>query len=242
MYILAYKHKEVTPPFTARRISIDCDNMVIGYDTYTEVNPREFFNNTEYPFMFIDGDRAEYVPSFSSMEDHGLYILSDKTLTGTNRIFQTYLTGSYPVNILYSTEINKWIIVDTEKRDGGIAEANVLEGPWTESKYTTSDISYITPTPIPLSNVKAIFRGETSPQLLAIFFDNTTNNLYNFYLIGIGSTGETNYRVDADYGWNTSEVDINNLTKETPLNFTAGCVAAGGVMGEQEPVTITLLD
>ena len=87
-----------------------------------------------------------------------------------------------------------------------------------------------------------IFRGETYPQLLAIFFDNTTNNLYNFYLIGIGSTGETNYRVDADYGWNTSEVDINNLTNETPLNFTAGCVAAGGVMGENEPVTITLLN
>lgn len=241
MYILAYKHKEITPPFTARRISIDCDNMVIGYDSYTEVNPREFFNNTEYPFMFIDGDRADYVPGFSSMEDHGLYILSDKTLIGTDRKFQTNLAG-HPVDILYSAEINKWIITDTEKRDGGIAEANVLEGPWTESKYTTSDISYITPTPIPLSNVKAIFRGETYPQLLAIFFDNTTNNLYNFYLIGIGSTGETNYRVDADYGWNTSEVDINNLTKETPLNFTAGCVAGGGVMGEQEPVTITLLN
>ena len=129
MYILAYKHKEVTPPFAARRISIDCDNMVIGYDTYTEVNPREFFNNTEYPFMFIDGDRADYVPAFSSSDDHGLYILSDKTLTGTNRIFQTSLTGGYSVNILYSNEINKWIIVDTEKRDGGIAEANVLEGP-----------------------------------------------------------------------------------------------------------------
>ena len=242
MYILAYKNKEVIPPFTARRILIDCDNMVIGYDSYTEVNPREFFNNTEYPFMFIDGDRADYVPAFSSMDDHGLYILSDKTLTGTNRIFQTSLAGGYYVNILYSNEINKWIITDTEKRDGGIAEATVLEGPWTESKYTMTDISYITPTPIPLSNVKAIFRGETYPQLLAIFFDNTTNNLYNFYLIGIGSTGETNFRVDADYGWNTSEVNIDNLTKETPLNFTAGCVAAGGVMGEHEPVTITLLD
>ena len=242
MYILAYKNKEVIPPFTARRISIDCDNMVIGHDTYTEVNSREFFNNTEYPFMFIDGDRADYVPGFSSMEDHGLYILSDKTLTGTNRIFQTSLAGGYYVNILYSNEINKWIITDTEKRDGGIAESNVLEGPWTESKYTMTDISYITPTPIPLSNVKAIFRGETYPQLLAIFFDNTDNNLYNFYFIGIGSTGEMNFRVDADYAWNTSEVNIDNLTKETPLNFTAGCVAAGGVMGEYEPVTITLLD
>ena len=241
MYILAYKNKEVIPPFTARRIVIDCDNMVIGHDTYTEVNPREFFNNTEYPFMFIDGDRSDYIPGFSSMEDHGLYILSDKTLTGTNRIFQTNLAG-YPVDILYSAEINKWIITDTEKRDGGIAEATVLEGPWVESKYTASDISYITPTPIPLSCVKAIFRSEAYPQTLAVFFDNTANNLYNFYLIYIGSTGETNYRVDADYGWNTSEVDIDNLTKETPLNFTAGCVAAGGVMGEYEPVTITLLD
>lgn len=243
MYILAYKHKEITPPFTARRISIDCDNMVIGHDSYTEVNPREFFNNTEYPFMFIDGDRSDYITGFSSMEDHGLYILSDKTLTGTNRIFQTYLPGSYPVNILYSTEISKWIITDGASQNVGIMEATTLEGPWNVGDGYGGDPDYApTPTPIPLSNIKAIFRGETYPQALAIFFDNTDNNLYNFYFIGIGSTGETNYRVDADYGWNTSEVDINNLTKETPLNFTAGCVAAGGVMGENEPVTIMLLN
>lgn len=47
---------------------------------------------------------------------------------------------------------------------------------------------------------------------------------------------------NTDYQWNTSDVNINELTKETPLNFTTGIVMASGVMTEWSDTTITLLE
>ena len=136
MYILGFKKKSSPPqppPFKSRKINFDSIDDIGFNGDHIEVNPIEFFNNAEYPFIHLDS--MNMLPGVTTPEDHGYYILYDKNTKGNNRRFYTSFGSTNPVDISYSTEINKWILTDTGKQDGGIIESTTLEGPWSKGKY-----------------------------------------------------------------------------------------------------------
>ena len=253
MYIIAYKKINPVPPSKNRKIQIATTDTFFASTNFHEINPAEYFNNAEYPFFCMDGDTSDYVPGFSMIEDHGYYILSDFALTGNNRRFYTYLTGGYPVDIVYSNEINKWILTDTGKLDGGIMQASTLAGPWEESKYTQSDISYVNPKPVELSQIETMFQGQEYPKELLIFFKDTWTK-HKMIKLWINtdtdaagyphnvSTPYSGMRVDADYAWSTSEINLDQLTLENTIEFTYGACQAGGVVGEDLNGIINLVE
>ena len=254
MYILGFKKKssppQPPPPFKSRKINFDSIDDIGFNGDHIEVNPIEFFNNAEYPFIHLDG--MNMVPGLTTPEDHGYYILYDKNTKDNNRRFYTSLGGAYPLDISYSTEINRWILTDTGKQDGGIIESTTLEGPWSKGKYGNEYIEDINLSVIPLSYINAMFKHETNDGLYIIFFN---DNWTNHKMICLGCTNSnaagspdnisepySGLRTGSDYQWNTSDVNINELTKETPLNFTTGIMMASSVMTEWADTTITLLE
>ena len=192
------------------------------------------------------------LPGLTTPEDHGYYILYDKNTKDNNRRFYTGLGGSYPVDISYSTEINKWILTDTGKQDGGIIESTTLEDAWVKGKYGNEYIEDINLSVIPLSYIDVMFKHEIYNAYIIFFNDNWI--YHKMICFGFDSNSNaagypnnisepySGLRIHADYQWSTSDVNINELTKETSLNFTTGIVMAGGVMTEWSDTTITLLE
>ena len=96
-----------------------------------------------------------------------------------------------------------------------------------------------------------MFKHETYNAYIIFFNDNWIN--HKMLCLGCTNSNAAGYlnniseqysglRTDADYQWNTSDVNINELIKETPLNFTTGIVMAAAVMTERSNTTITLLE
>lgn len=250
MYTLSFIKKSSPPqPSKNRKINFNSADDGGFNGNYIEVNPIEFFNNAEYPFIHLEG--MNMVPGLTTPEDHGYYILYDKNTKDNNRRFYTGLGGSYPVDISYSTEINKWILTDTGKQDGGIIESTTLEDAWVKGKYGNEYIEDINLSVIPLSYIDVMFKHETYNAYIIFFNDNWI--YHKMICLGCTNSNAAGYpnnisepysglRTDADYQWSTSDVNINELTKETSLNFTTGIVMAGGVMTEWSDTTITLLE
>lgn len=218
--------------------------------TYTEINPAEYFNNTEYPFIYIDGDKSDYIFGISSSIDHGYYILYDNTKTNNERRFYTNIGyDGTPVDICYSTERNKWILTDTSSQNIGIMEADTLEGPWTVGGGYIGDPEYApTPTPIPLSSIEAMFKNDNPnfENSFLIFFKNTetTQNMYFFSFLKRNGASLNDYNglsIESPYDF-SSNVNINELTKENPIKITVDATD-GTVWNETNiDVTITLLE
>ena len=250
MYILGFIKKSSPPqPSKNRKINFNSADEGGFNGNYIEVNPIEFFNNAEYPFIHLDS--MNMLPGLTTPEDHGYYILYDKNTKDNNRRFYTSLAGSNPLDISYSTEINKWILTNDGKQDGGIIESTTLEGEWTKGKYGNEYIEDINLSVIPLSYIDAMFKHETYNAYIIFFNDNWIN--HKMLCLGCTNSNAAGYpnniseqypglRTDADYQWNTSDVNINELTKETPLNFTTGIVMASAAMTEWSDTTITLLE
>lgn len=247
MYILGFIKKSSPPQLSKnRKIKIISGSEV----TYTEINPAEYFNNTEYPFIYIDGDKSNYKPGVSSSFDHGYYILYDNNKTNNERRFYTYVGWEgWPVDIRYSTEINKWILIDDGKQDGGIMEAESLKGPWIEGKYASSDVSHVIPTPIPLSSIEAMFKIDdpSSENEFLLFLKNTetTQNMYGFTFSkrnGVGLNDYNGLSIDPHYLFSPN-VNINELTKENPIRITVDFII-GDTLGWNQTydATITLLE
>lgn len=246
MYTLSFIKKSSPPqPSKNRKINVVSDAVVIEQGDYTEVNPAEYFNNTQYPFIYLDGDRSDYIFNASSATDHGYYILYDNSKTSNDRRFYTNLNMGIPVDIRYSTEINKWILTDTGKQDGGIMEAESLQGPWIEGKYAMSDVSYVTPTPIPLSSIEAMFENNNINSSFLCFINyNGEQKMYYFDFLKRNGANLADYNgltVRQSYCVSSAAVNINSLTKETPLTFNINAYDEGAELLNNS-TTITLLE
>ena len=250
MYTLSFKKKHSSPqPSKNRKINVVSDATLIEQGEYTEVNPTEYFNNTQYPFIYIDGDKADYIFGKSSSIDHGYYILYDNNTTNNERRFYANVGfDGTPVDIRYSTEINSWILIDDASiQNFGILEANTLEGPWNIGGGYGGDPDYApTPTPIPLSSIEAMFKNDTISNSFLCFINyNSEKKLYYFYFKTRNGARFNDYNglsVHQDYCINVSPVDINTLTKETPLSFKLDTIEAGGYGTRNANTTITLLE
>lgn len=209
MFILAHKKQIIKKQF-----KIQYAQANYGHNIFTEINPKEYFNNSPYPFIQInninDNNMDVLNHQFYNVEMN-LFMLHEFNKSGKNRKWCKWTGSEIPTTFYYDTDMpgsELWVLFGDGRYLSGNS-TNDPSGPWI-SNFTGNDLKGITIDLIPIENIPRMFISEYNEIIIIM------NNKFYFFLpqkITDNNGGSTNGYIMpiTDYAYSNTEISLDTL-------------------------------